>query len=126
VAELRQLPSVEAYRSVRHHPDGWATANGRHFYVRQLHDAKIKPLVETFDAGMLDVYGQACGWVLARAHARASEATATISAYLGSSNEAFDAAMGKFALAYADQVERDYAALKTAVREGKNVASEQS
>jgi hypothetical protein len=74
---------------------GWAIANGRHFYVRQLHDAKIKPLVETFDAGMLDVYGQAGGWVLARAHARASEATATISAYLGSSNEAFDAAMGK-------------------------------
>jgi hypothetical protein len=40
-------------------------------YVRQLHDAKIKPLVETFDAEMLDVYAQACGWVLARAHAKA-------------------------------------------------------
>jgi uncharacterized protein (DUF2252 family) len=106
---------------------GWTTAsNGRQFYVRQLHDAKIKPLVETFDAEMLDVYVQACGWVLARAHAKASEISATISGYLGSSRDAFDAAMGKFALAYADQAERDHAVLKTAVRKGKIVASEQS
>jgi uncharacterized protein (DUF2252 family) len=76
---------------------GWTTSpNGRQFYVRQLHDAKIKPLVETFDAEMLDVYAQACGWVLARAHAKASEISPTISGYLGSSNDAFDKAMGKF------------------------------
>jgi uncharacterized protein (DUF2252 family) len=99
---------------------GWVTApNGRQFYVRQLHDAKIKPAVETFDAEMLDVYAQACGWVLARAHAKASEISATISGYLGSSNDAFDTAMGKFALAYADQAERDHAALKAAVRRGE-------
>jgi len=85
---------------------GWTTApNGRQFYVRQLHDAKIKPLVETFDADMLDVYAQACGWVLARAHAKASEISATISGYLGSANDTFDVAIGKFALAYADQAE---------------------
>ena len=102
---------------------GWVTApNGRQFYVRQLHDAKIKPLVETFDAEMLDAYAQACGWVLARAHAKASEISATISGYLGSSNDVFDTAMGKFALAYADQVERDHAAFKTAVRKGKVAA----
>jgi uncharacterized protein (DUF2252 family) len=106
---------------------GWTTApNGRHFYVRQLHDAKIKPLVATFNAEMLDVYGQACGWVLARAHAKASEIAATISGYLGASSDAFDAAMGKFALAYADQTERDYAALKAAVRKGRVVAREGS
>lgn len=103
---------------------GWTTAlNGRHFYVRQLHDAKIKPLVETFNAEMLDVYAQACGWVLARAHAKASELSATISGYLGSSNDAFDTAMGKFALAYADQAERDHAALKAAVRKGEIAAT---
>jgi uncharacterized protein (DUF2252 family) len=102
---------------------GWTTgSNGRHFYVRQLHDAKIKPLVETFDAEMLDIYAQACGWVLARAHAKASEISATISGYLGGSSDAFDAAMGKFALAYADQAERDHAALKAAVRNGKIAA----
>jgi uncharacterized protein (DUF2252 family) len=99
---------------------GWVSApNGRQFYVRQLHDAKIKPLVETFDAEMLDAYAQACGWVLARAHAKASEIWATISGYLGSSNDAFDTAMGKFALAYADQAERDHAAFKAAVRRGE-------
>jgi hypothetical protein len=97
---------------------GWLTAaNGRQFYVRQLHDAKIKPLVETFE--MLDAYAQACGWVLARAHAKASEISASISGYLGSSNDAFDTAMGKFALAYADQAERDHATLKAAVRKGE-------
>jgi hypothetical protein len=104
---------------------GWVTApNGRQFYVRQLHDAKIKPLIETFNAEMLDAYAQACGWVLARAHAKASEISATISGYLGSSSEAFDMAMGKFALAYADQAERDHAGLKAAVRKGTVVADE--
>ena len=102
---------------------GWVTAlRGRHYYVRQLHDAKIKPLVETFNAEMLDVYAMACGWVLARAHSRASKLAATIHGYLGSSNDEFDITMGKFAIAYADQAERDYAALKVAVRKGKIVA----
>jgi uncharacterized protein (DUF2252 family) len=106
---------------------GWTTApNGKQFYVRQLHDAKIKPLVETFDAEMLDVYAQACGWALARAHAKASEISATIGGYLGSSSDEFDAAMGKFALAYADQAERDHAALKSAVRKGKIAAYQES
>jgi uncharacterized protein (DUF2252 family) len=97
---------------------GWLTAhNGRQFYVRQLRDAKIKPLVETFNGDELDIYAMACGWVLARAHAKVSEIAATISGYLGSSSK-FDAAMGKFALAYADQAERDYGVLKTAARKG--------
>lgn len=102
---------------------GWVTApNGRQFYVRQLHDAKIKPVVETFNAEMLDAYAQACGWVLARSHAKASGISATISGYLGSSNDAFDTAMGRFGLAYADQVERDHAAFKAAVRKGEIAA----
>src|SRR5262249_32737390 len=102
---------------------GWTTApSGRHFYVRQLHDAKIKPLVETFNAEMLDFYARACGRVLARAHAKASEISATISGYLGASSDAFDVAMGKFALVYADQSERDHAALRVAVRRGKIAA----
>jgi hypothetical protein len=102
---------------------GWATAaDGRQFYVRQLHDAKIKPAVQTFNAKTLDAYAQACGWVLARAHAKASEISATISGYIGPSSDAFDMAMGKFALAYADQAERDHAALKAAVRRGEIAA----
>ena len=99
---------------------GWVTApNGRQFYVRQLHDAKIKPMVEMFNAEMLDVYAMACGWALAHAHSKVSEISATIRGYLGSSSDEFDEAIGKFALAYADQVERDYAAFKAAVRKGE-------
>jgi hypothetical protein len=61
-------------------------------------------------------YGEACGWVLARAHAKAGDPW-VISGYLGK-NAQFDEAMGKFALAYADQAERDHAALRAAVRAG--------
>jgi len=101
---------------------GWVTAEvtGTQFYVRQLRDAKIKPLVEVFDTEMLQRYAKACGWVLARAHAKAGDA-ATISGYLGTSGQ-FDEAIGDFALAYADQAERDHAALKAAVRRGKITA----
>jgi uncharacterized protein (DUF2252 family) len=96
---------------------GWATGpKGRHFYLRQLRDVKLSPLVETYDAGMLSIYGKACGWVLARAHAKGGDPW-TISGYLGASDE-FDDAMGKFALAYADQAERDHVALQRAVRAG--------
>jgi hypothetical protein len=103
---------------------GWATApNSRQFYVRQLHDAKIKPLVEMFNAEMLDVYAKACGWALAPAHSKVSENSATISGYLGSSSDEFDQAMGKFALTYADQVERDYAALNGAIWKGEIAVS---
>jgi len=100
---------------------GWLTGpDGRHFYARQLRDAKIKPMIETFDAELVLLYAKACGWVLARAHAKAGDA-ATIAGYLGTGAQ-FDEAMGRFGLAYADQAERDYAALKAAVRKGRIVA----
>src|SRR5271166_2837709 len=96
---------------------GWVTGpEGRHFYLRQLRDVKLSPVVETYDAEMLSIYAKACGWVLARAHAKAGDPW-TISGYLGKQDE-FDEAMGKFALAYADQAERDHAALAAAVRAG--------
>jgi hypothetical protein len=96
---------------------GWATGpKGKHFHLRQLRDVKLSPLVETYDAELLSIYAQACAWVLARAHAKAGDPW-IMSGYLGS-NDDFDAAIGKFALAYADQAERDHAALKRAVRAG--------
>jgi hypothetical protein len=96
---------------------GWVTApNGRQFYARQLRDAKIKPLVEIFDEELMVLYGKLCGWALARAHAKSADVTG-IAGYLGSGAQ-FDDAMGKFALAYADQAERDHAALKAAIRKG--------
>jgi hypothetical protein len=60
-----------------------------------------------------------CGWVRARAHSRASEISATISSYLGSLNDEFDATMGDFAPAHADQAERDHAVLTAAARKGR-------
>ncbi|MFZ3325998.1 MAG: DUF2252 domain-containing protein [Methylocella sp.] len=96
---------------------GWVTGpENRQFYVRQLRDVKLRVLVETYNAEMLTIYGKACGWVLARAHAKAGDPW-VISGYLGKGDD-FDEAMGKFALAYADQAEQDHAALKAAVREG--------
>jgi uncharacterized protein (DUF2252 family) len=77
---------------------GWVTdEGGAQFYVRQLRDVKIKPLVETFDAEMLAVYAKLCGRVLARAHAKGGE-EAEIAGYLGS-GDAFDEAMGDFSVA---------------------------
>jgi hypothetical protein len=97
---------------------GWATGlRGNDLYVRQLRDAKIKPLVETFDRKMLVLFAKACGWALARAHGRASHPW-LIAGYLGRS-EAFDEAMATFAVSYADQTERDHAQLKAAVSAGR-------
>jgi uncharacterized protein (DUF2252 family) len=98
---------------------GWVTSErtGKQFYVRQLRDAKIKPLVELFDREMLLTFAKACGWVLARAHAKAGDA-AMISGYLGTGDQ-FDEAVGDFSVAYADQAERDHAALKAAVKKGE-------
>jgi hypothetical protein len=98
---------------------GWVTAEvtGKQFYVRQLRDAKIKPVIETMDAQALDIYAERCGWALARAHAKAGD-PAMISGYLGESDK-FDEALGDFSMAYADQTERDHALLKSAVRRGQ-------
>jgi uncharacterized protein (DUF2252 family) len=98
---------------------GWVTdeESGNEYYVRQLRDAKIKPLIETFDYETLHHYARMCGWVLARAHAKGGDG-ASIAGYLGAS-DTFDEAMGDFGLAYADQAERDHAALKAAVRKGE-------
>jgi uncharacterized protein (DUF2252 family) len=97
---------------------GWVTGEDDiQFYVRQLRDGKIKPLVETFNGEMMCLYAEACGWVLARAHAKGGD-EASIAGYLGS-NDQFDEAMGAFALSYADQAEHDHAALKAAVRRGE-------
>ena len=97
---------------------GWtAGREGRQFYIRQLRDAKIKPMVETFNASDMAVYAQWCGYSLARSHARSGDA-AVISGYLGE-NDTFDKAIADFSAAYADQTERDHAALKKAARRGR-------
>ena len=97
---------------------GWARGRrGFDFYVRQLRDMKMSIPIAGVSAAQLERYAETCGWTLARAHAKSGDA-ATISGYLGKSN-VFDKAMAKFALAYADQTEKDYAALVKAVRAGR-------
>ena len=97
---------------------GFATGpTGRHLYIRQLRDAKIKPQLEGMTARNYRRYAATCGEVLARAHARTADAV-VMSAYLGSS-EAFDAAIGDFAVAYARQTEKDHAALLKALKTGR-------
>ena len=97
---------------------GWTEGRrGRHFYVRQLRDVKIKFAVETFDTARMIVFAQCCGYSLALSHARSGDA-AMISGYLGKS-DSFDKAIAAFSVAYADQNEKDHAALKRAIRDGK-------
>ena len=97
---------------------GWTEGPaGRHFYLRQLRDMKITPLVEVFSGAVMAEYASLCGWALARAHARSGDA-ATIAGYLGSSG-AFDDAIAAFGDRYADQNERDFEALKAAVESGR-------
>ena len=94
---------------------GWTTGGeARHFYVRQLRDIKIKPLVEIMEPPDLLSYAEACGWALARAHARSGDA-ALLAGYMGK-GATFDEAIADFAVAYADQNERDHQELVKAVR----------
>jgi uncharacterized protein (DUF2252 family) len=94
----------------------------RDFYVRQLWDWKTSVDLEAILPRGLELYAQACGWTLARAHARSGDCVA-IGAYLGKS-DVFDLAVADFAAAYADLNERDYAALVTAARTGVVEAKE--
>jgi len=97
---------------------GWAgRSRGRHFYLRQLRDMKVKPLVEKFNPGTMLGFATLCGWTLARAHARSGDA-AMIAGYLGK-GDVFDRAIACFARMYADQTERDHAVFMAAVRKGR-------
>jgi hypothetical protein len=97
-------------------PDGVV----RDFYIRQLRDWKFSIDTQDMPPKGLSDYGEVCGWTLARAHARSGDRIA-IAAYLGNS-DSFDKAIGAFATAYADQNERDYAALREAAESGRVLA----
>ncbi|HTN24764.1 MAG TPA: DUF2252 domain-containing protein [Solirubrobacteraceae bacterium] len=93
-----------------------ADGRSRDYYVRQLWDAKASAPIATMDAGELRAYGEICGWTLARAHARSGDRFA-IAGYLGA-GDTFEQALADFARSYADQNERDHAALRRAVDAG--------
>jgi uncharacterized protein (DUF2252 family) len=114
---------VHGYRMMQPSSDlflGWTQGAGqhrRHFFVRQLRDIKISPRVEIFGPPDMKRYAVWCGRALALAHARSGSA-ALLSGYMGKS-DTFDKAIAAFSKAYADQNEKDHAALDRAVRSGK-------
>jgi uncharacterized protein (DUF2252 family) len=89
----------------------------RDFYVRQLRDWKFSVAIERMVPRGMRLYGELCGWTLARAHARSGDRIA-IASYLGA-GDIFDQAIGRFAAAYADQTERDHTALTEAAASGR-------
>jgi uncharacterized protein (DUF2252 family) len=101
---------------------GWQRLEGidgqtRDFYVRQLRDMKGSAVVEKMDPRGMTMYGQLCGWTLARAHARSGDRIA-LATYLNS-DDAFPEAMVEYAEAYADQNERDYQVFLDAIKSGR-------
>jgi len=89
----------------------------RDFYVRQLWDSKISADIAGMSPSDMALYSRLCAWTLARAHARSGDSIA-IATYLGSS-DVFDRATAEFSEAYADQNERDHAALVEAIATGR-------
>jgi uncharacterized protein (DUF2252 family) len=98
---------------------GWhqGSLSGIPYYWRQLKDMKGSVEVAELDESGLATYLGVCSVCLARAHARTSDA-AKIYGYLGK-NDSFDEAIADFAVAYADQTERDYQALQQSVKSGR-------
>jgi uncharacterized protein (DUF2252 family) len=108
---------VDGYRRMQPASDmflGWTRGRSRDFFVRQLRDIKVSVRVETFDETLMDLYATWCGRALALSHARSGLST-VLSGYMGKS-EVFEEAIAAFSMAYADQNEKDHAALERAVR----------
>jgi len=111
---------VDGYRRMQPASDmflGWSRGPKRDFFIRQLRDMKLSAMVETFGQTEMEYYATWCGKALALSHARSGN-SAMISGYVGKS-DALDKALAAFSVAYADQNEKDHAALARAVRTGK-------
>ena len=93
---------------------GWTRIAGRDYLVRQLNDHKGSIDLNDLAGGGLLAYGELCGELLARGHARSSDPL-VIASYLGS-GDGFAEAMAKFGSLYADQTEKDW---KELCRSGK-------
>jgi uncharacterized protein (DUF2252 family) len=104
---------------------GWTSdERGHDFYFRQLRDMRMKIDLENMSKQDWFEFVELCGWVLARAHARTGD-PAMLAGYLGKT-ESFDEAITKFAVAYADQTERDHTTFLKAIRAGRIQASSAS
>ncbi len=105
---------------------GWQRIKGldgvtRDYYVRQFQDWKGGVDLEDMQLASGMLYSRICGATLARAHARWGDRVA-IASYLGK-GDAFDRAIAEFAVAYADQNEKDFAVFSDAVDSGRLAAT---
>ncbi len=96
---------------------GWTTVEGRPYLVRQLADHKASIDLPALEGTGLSEYAFVCGEAFAKGHARTGD-PAALSGYLGTTDR-FDRALAKFATAYADRTEADYALFRAAIRRGR-------
>jgi uncharacterized protein (DUF2252 family) len=89
---------------------GWTHIGSRQYLVRQLNDHKGSINLDDLAGGGLAAFGEVCGELLARGHARSSDPV-VIAGYLGS-GDGFAAALARFGLLYADQTEKDWEQLR--------------
>jgi len=113
---------ISGQRLIQGAPDiflGWGEQGGMQYYVRQLRDMKggVEFDPKKVKVENMDQYSSLCAWALALAHAKSGDAS-IIAGYVGKSDE-LDEAMVNFAFAYADQTEKDYQALASAVKSGR-------
>jgi uncharacterized protein (DUF2252 family) len=107
---------------------GWTTKpiDGRHFYVRRLKDSRLADIGAALEADMLPFAAGLCGRTLARAHGRAGDA-ALLAGYMtdrdGGDGDSFEQAITGFAVAYADQTAKDFAAFTAAAAAGELAAA---
>jgi uncharacterized protein (DUF2252 family) len=102
---------------------GWTQVpiDGRHFYVRRLKDSWLA-VISARGSQQPCRSMRGCAAARWRAHARAGDA-AMVASYMGR-GEAFETAVGTFAVAYADQTERDWHTFLAAIKSGGIVADE--
>ena len=111
---------VEGQRRMQAQSDpflGWTSMGGRDYLVRQLSDHKASIDQTQLQGNGLTEYALVCGEVLAKGHARSGDPM-QLAGYCGSGNK-LDDAISNYAHLYAEQTERDYEALKKAVRTGR-------
>jgi uncharacterized protein (DUF2252 family) len=97
---------------------GWTHIGARQYLVRQLNDHKGSIAIEDLAGANLRAYGEVCGELLARGHARSGDPQ-VIAGYIGS-GDSFAQAVAKFGMLYADQSEKDWGQLKRSGEAGRS------
>jgi uncharacterized protein (DUF2252 family) len=99
--------------------ESWDEGSGERtdYYLRQFRDMKGSIDLTTLTGPEFQDYGRLCAAVLGRAHSQ-SPGGAIIRGYLGRSDQ-FELAVARWAVQYADQAERDFKDLQSAVQHGR-------